>query len=92
MARDLKDEPPISPFIKELILGQAPDGQSAKDERSRTEAQILGSLLTLDADYFNAASALQFLFGDEEVGMFELKYLGSGRHTGRPVATCRRRK
>jgi hypothetical protein len=38
-------------------------------------------LLAFDPDYLNAAGALQLLFGDEEVGVFELKYLGSGRHT-----------
>jgi hypothetical protein len=37
-------------------------------------------LLAFDPDYLDAASALQFLFGDEEVGVFELEYLGSGRH------------
>jgi len=38
-------------------------------------------LLALNPDYFDPASALQFLLGDDEVGVFELKYLGSGRHS-----------
>ena len=68
-AGDLKDELPVPPLIEELIeeliLRQAPDRQSAKDERPRAEAQILGSLLALDPDYLDAASPLEFLFGDE---------------------------
>ena len=82
MASDLKDEPPVPPLINELILWQAPDRQSAKNERARTEAQILCSLFALHPYYFNTASPFQLLFGDEEVGVFELKYLGSGRHPG----------
>jgi len=48
-------------------------------------------LLALNPDYFDPTSALQFLFGDEEVGVFELKYLGSGCHPRRAVAVGRRR-
>jgi hypothetical protein len=49
-------------------------------------------LLALDPDYLDAACALKFLFGDEEVGVFELKYLGSGRHARWAAAIGRRRK
>ena len=34
VAGDLKDEPPIPPLVKELILWQAPDSQPTKDERA----------------------------------------------------------
>ena len=92
MAGDLKEEPPVPSLVEELILWQAPDRQSTEDERPGAETQILVPLLALDPDYLDAADTFQFLFGDEEVGVFELKYLGSGRHPRRAVAIGRGRK
>jgi hypothetical protein len=92
MARDLKHKPAVPPLVQELILRQAPDRQAAKHKGPRAETQILRSLLAFDSDHLNAAGARQFLFGDEEVGVFELKYLGSGCHPRRTVEIGRRRK
>jgi hypothetical protein len=49
-------------------------------------------LLAFDPDYLDAAGALQFLLGDDEVGVIELKSLGSGCHPRRAVVIVRRRK
>lgn len=41
MPGDLKNELPIPPFIKELILGNSTDRESAEHERSRAEAKLV---------------------------------------------------
>ena len=80
VAGDLKQESSVSSFIEQLTFGESANRQSAENKRSRTKAEILTSLFALDPDYCNTASTFEFLFGDEEVGVFELNYLGSGRH------------
>jgi hypothetical protein len=38
-------------------------------------------LLAFDPNDLDSAGAFQFLLGNEKVAVFELKYLGSGRHS-----------
>jgi hypothetical protein len=63
---DLKDKLSVPPLIQQLIFWQTSDGQSAQDERTRTETQILILLFATDADEFDSSRLLELLSRDDE--------------------------
>ena len=61
MSGHLKDELAVAPFVKQLVLGQAPHRQTTEDKRPGAEAEFLILLLAADADQFDAAHLLELL-------------------------------
>jgi hypothetical protein len=68
MARDLKDELPVPPLIKELILGKSTDWEAAKHERSRTEAERLIGFFTTLPNVLNPLCLLELLSRNDQIG------------------------
>ncbi|MGH9632499.1 MAG: hypothetical protein ACRD7E_29690 [Bryobacteraceae bacterium] len=89
MARDLKKEIAVSALIKELVFGQASDGQAAEDKMAGAKAQILHPLFALDADQFDASDALELLFGNQQVAVQFFEDLASGLQCRGMVTVCR---
>ena len=69
MPSDLQDEVPVSPFVEELTGRQTPDGQTAEDERSGTEAESLVSLVAVHANHFDASGLFERLLRYDQVGV-----------------------
>src|SRR4051794_24317541 len=69
MPGDLKNERPVSPFIEQLAFRQRPDGETAKDKRSRAKAQILSSLLSVLSNQSDGLGLPESVFGDDQFRM-----------------------
>ena len=60
MPGDLKHELAVAPLIKQLLFRQSPDRQTAQDERTRAETEILILLFAPDTDKLDAATCSSF--------------------------------
>src|SRR5215831_12895879 len=52
VADDLKEEPPVTSGIPERVGGQAADGETTKDERTRAKRHLLDAVVSLLPDKF----------------------------------------
>jgi len=67
MPCDLENEVAVPPLEQELACRGSPNGQTAEDERTRAEAEVLFPLFSPDADQLNPVELTEHLTGDLQV-------------------------
>jgi len=80
---------PIAALVEQLLLRWSPDRQTAENERSSTEAEILQTLIAALPDQFDPLDLAQPVFRDQQFAMGPGEQIAGGLHHEIPLLKSR---